>query len=150
MKEEKVAIEEEDYDFDHDEIVEKLVELGSGLGFEANSEVQVARGSRADVLWQAKIANLGVVSYIFEVHRSGSIDSLTLNLQRAKNNPTVQKLVVVANTKNLKRIREEVETLSEEFRKSIAYMEAKDALRASELLSELNAIISKLELVKSF
>lgn len=150
MKEEKVAIEEEDYDFDHDEIVEKLVELGSGLGFEANSEVQVARGSRADVLWQAKIANLGVVSYIFEVHRSGSIDSLILNLQRAKNNPTVQKLVVVANTKNLKRIREEVETLSEEFRKSIAYMEAKDALRASELLSELNAIISKLELVKSF
>ncbi|MEM2262508.1 MAG: hypothetical protein QXK24_08670 [Ignisphaera sp.] len=36
--------------------------------------------------------------------------------------------------------------MSEEFRKSIAYMEAKDVLRASELLSELNGIISKLEI----
>jgi len=43
MKREEVVIEEEDYDFDHDEIVEKLVELGSGLGFEASSEVQVAK-----------------------------------------------------------------------------------------------------------
>jgi len=149
-KREEVAIEEEDYDFDHDEIVEKLVELGSGLGFEASSEVQVAKGARVDVLWQARIANLGVVSYVFEVQRGGSIDSLILNLQRAKNNPTVQKLVVVANTRDLKRIKDEVESLSEEFRKSIAYMEAKDVLRASELLSELNGIISKLELVKSF
>ncbi|MBO3809371.1 MAG: hypothetical protein FGF50_07240, partial [Candidatus Brockarchaeota archaeon] len=56
----------------------------------------------------------------------GSIDSLILNLQRAKNNPTVQKLVVVANTKDLKRIREEVESLSEDFRKSLVYLEAKD------------------------
>jgi len=150
MKKEEVVIEEEDYDFDHDEIVEKLVELGSGLGFEASSEVQVARGARVDVLWQAKIANLGVVSYVFEVQRGGSIDSLILNLQRAKNNPTVQKLVVVANTKDLKKIKDEVESLSEEFRKSTAYMEAKDVLRATELLSELNKIISKLELVKSF
>ncbi|MEM3807386.1 MAG: hypothetical protein QW413_02150 [Nitrososphaerota archaeon] len=142
--------EEEGYDFDHDEIVEKLIELGTGLGFEASSEVQIAKGARVDVLWQAKIANLGVVSYVVEVQRGGSIDSLILNLQRAKNNPTVQKLVVVANAKDLKRVRNEVESLSEEFRKSIAYMEVKDVMRASELLSELNGIISKLELVKSF
>ncbi|MBO3842694.1 MAG: hypothetical protein FGF48_09825 [Candidatus Brockarchaeota archaeon] len=148
-KEETAVGEEEDYDFDHDEIVEKLVEVGSGLGFEASSEYQVAKGARVDVLWQAKIANLGVVSYVFEVQRGGSIDSLILNLQRAKNNPTVQKLVVVANTKDLKRIREEVESLSEDFRKSLAYLEAKDVERASDLLAELNTIISRLELVKS-
>ncbi|MEM2384473.1 MAG: hypothetical protein QXX99_05445 [Candidatus Bathyarchaeia archaeon] len=35
---------EEDYDFDHDEIVEKLVALGAGLGFEAESEVPIASG----------------------------------------------------------------------------------------------------------
>ena len=52
----------------------------------------------------------------------------------------------MANTKDLKKIKDEVESLSEEFRKSIAYMEAKDVLRASELLSELNGIISKLEI----
>ncbi|MEM4407101.1 MAG: hypothetical protein QXS68_08685, partial [Candidatus Methanomethylicaceae archaeon] len=59
----EVAVEEEDYDFDHDEIVEKLVEIGNGLGFEAESEVQIAKGARVDVLWRARIANLGVVSY---------------------------------------------------------------------------------------
>ncbi|MBO3833138.1 MAG: hypothetical protein FGF51_07145 [Candidatus Brockarchaeota archaeon] len=150
MKEVRVVVEEEDYDFDHDEIVDKLVEIGNGLGFETSSGQQIARGARVDVLWQAKIANLGVVSYVFEVQRGGSIDSLILNLQRAKNNPTVQKLVVVANTKDLKRIREEVESLSEDFRKSLAYLEAKDVERASDLLAELNTIISRLELVKGF
>ncbi|MEM3905885.1 MAG: hypothetical protein QXZ17_03310, partial [Nitrososphaerota archaeon] len=94
--------------------------------------------------------NLGVVSYVFEVQRGGSIDSLLLNLQRAKNNPTVQKLVVVANARDLKRIKEEAESLSEEFRKSLAYLEAKDVERASDLLAELNTIISRLELVKGF
>ena len=138
-----------DYDFDHDEIVEKLVELGNGLGFEAEGEKLIAKGARVDVVWRARIANLGVVSYVFEVHKGGSIDSLILNLQRAKNDPTVQKLVVVANTKDLKRIKEEVSSLSEDFRKSIAYMEAKDTEKAYDLLKELNAIIGKLELVKS-
>jgi hypothetical protein len=141
--------EDEDYDFDHDEIVEKLVELGNGLGFEAESEKLIARGARVDVVWRARIANLGIVSYVFEVHRGGSIDSLILNLQRAKNDPTVQKLVVVANTRELKRIGEEISSLSEDFRKSIAYMEAKDVEKAYDLLKELNTIIGKLELVKS-
>jgi hypothetical protein len=141
--------EDEDYDFDHDEIVEKLVELGNGLGFEAESEKLIARGARVDVVWRARIANLGMVSYVFEVHRGGSIDSLILNLQRARNDPTVQKLVVVANTKDLKRIGEEISSLSEDFRKSIAYMEAKDVEKAYDLLKELNTIIGKLELVKS-
>ncbi|MEM2981198.1 MAG: hypothetical protein QW385_07555 [Thermoproteota archaeon] len=68
----RIVVEEEDYDFDHDEIVEKLVEIGNGLGFEASSEQQIARGARVDVLWQARIANLGVVSYVFEVQRGGS------------------------------------------------------------------------------
>ncbi|MEM0203932.1 MAG: hypothetical protein QXO16_08640 [Archaeoglobaceae archaeon] len=149
---EEVAIEE-DYDFDHDEIVEKLVELGSNLGFEARREVEIAKGSRVDVVWRAEITNLGVVSHVshvFEVQKGGSIDSLILNLQRAKKkDPTVQRLVVVANTKNLKTVRGEVETLGEEFRDSIVYMEAKDVLRASELLNELKEIMMKLESVKS-
>jgi hypothetical protein len=145
-----LALIPEDYDFDHDEIVEKLVELGNGLGFEAESEKLIAKGARVDAVWRAKIANLGVVSYVFEVHRGGSIDSLILNLQRAKNNPTVQKLVVVANTVDLRKIGEEVSSLSEDFRKSLAYLEAKDVEKAYNLLKELNAIIGRLELVKSF
>jgi hypothetical protein len=140
--------EQEDYDFDHDEIVEKLVTLGNGLGFEVEQEKLIAKGARVDVIWRAKIANLGVVSYVFEVHREGSIDSLILNLQRARNDPTVQKLVVVANKTNLKKIQEEVSSLSEDFRKSLTYWEVKDVERAHNLLNELIAIIGRLELVK--
>jgi hypothetical protein len=139
---------QEDYDFDHDEIIEKLVALGNGLGFEAEEEKLVAKGARVDVVWRAKIANLGVVSYVFEVHREGSIDSLILNLQRARNDPTVQKLIVVANKTNLKKIQDEVSSLSEDFRKSLTYLEVKDVERAYNLLNDLNAIIGKLELVK--
>lgn len=50
----------------------------------------------------------------------------------------------MANTRDLKRIKDEVESLSEEFRKSIAHMETKDVFRVTESLSELNKMISKL------
>ncbi|MEM3479191.1 MAG: hypothetical protein QW702_02270 [Candidatus Bathyarchaeia archaeon] len=73
----------------------------------------------------ARIGNLGVVNYVFEVRRAGSIDSAILNLMKAKNNPTVQKLIVVSNTRNLKIMEKEVSTLPEEFRRIVSYMEAK-------------------------
>lgn len=150
MQEAEAQAEEEDYQFDHDEVVDKLVQIGNGLGFEAESEKLVAKGARVDVVWEAKIANLGTLSYVFEVHQAGSVDSLILNLQRAKNNPTVQKLVIVANSRNIKKIKEEVGSLSEDFRKFLAFLEARDVERAADLLSELGSILSKLELVRPF
>jgi len=145
----QAPIPEEDYDFDHDEVKDALYELGAGLGFEAETEVPIAKGAKIDVLWKAKISNLGVVKYVFEVHRSGSIDGLILNLQRAKGDPAVQRLIAVSNTKNLGVIQEEVSLLPEEFRKSLAFMEASDALKASDLVKNLKEILDKLELVKS-
>jgi len=139
----------EDYDFDHDEIVDKLVAIGQWMGFEAEKERTIAKGARLDVVWRARIANLGVVNYVFEVHRRGSIDSLILNLQRAKRNPSVQRLVVVANTKDLRKVEEEIATLSPEFVGSVAFMEAADTERAAGLVEGLSTIISDLELVRS-
>lgn len=140
--------EGEDYDFDHDEIIEKLVEIGNGLGFEVKSGELVAKGAKVDAVWTAKIANLGVVNYVFEVQRKGSVDSSILNLQKAKYNPTVQKLVVVANGRVIKEIKEEVASLGEEFRKLLTFIEAKDILKSAKLLEEFNNIISKLELIQ--
>lgn len=77
-------------EFDHDEIRDKIKEIGDWLGFESQIEEHIAKGSIVDVIWRAKIGNLGVVTYIFEVHKKGSIDSLILNLEKALNNPTVQ------------------------------------------------------------
>lgn len=136
-------------DFDHEEIVEHLIEIGQWLGFTAEKEKMVARGARVDAIWQARIANLGVVTYVFEVQRRGSVDSLILNLQRAQNNPTVQRLIVVANAESLERIRHEIASLPESFRKLVGFMEVQAVLRANELIGELAEIIGRLALVRS-
>src|SRR5260370_42105402 len=70
-------------DFDHDEIAEHVINVGQWLGFQAEREKMVARGAVVDAIWQARIANLGVVTYVFEIQRAGSTDLLILNFQRA-------------------------------------------------------------------
>ncbi len=135
-------------DFDHDEIIEQIIAIGQWLGFEVHKEKPIAPGSKVDAVWQARIANLGVVTYVFEVQRRGSYDSLILNLQRSQNNPSVQRLVVVALPEEIVRIKREIETLTESFRRSIAYMEVSEVMRSMELVTELSAIINKLDLVK--
>ena len=86
--------------------IDLLTAIGQWLGFQAKKEELVARGARVDAVWQARIANLGVVTYVFEVQRRGSIDSLILNLQRAQNNQSVQRLIVVANSDEITRVRQ--------------------------------------------
>ncbi|MCP8315301.1 MAG: hypothetical protein H3Z52_09370 [archaeon] len=140
----------EDYDFNHDEVKDIIYELGIGLGFEAETEVSIAKGARVDCIWKAKIGNLGIVKYVFEVHgKGGSMDSLILNLQKAKGDPAVQRLIAISNTKNLAMLKEEISSLPEEFKRSLALMEAKDALMASEHFKAFKEILDKLELVKA-
>lgn len=152
-KEEFLSDEEETsglpLDFDHDTVVEELVAIGQWLGFQAEKGKKVAKGAIVDVVWRAGISNLGVVTYVFEVQRKGSLDSLILNLQRAQNNPSVQKLIVVANSEDILKVRQEVESLPESFRRVVSYMEVSEERRAAELTNELSGIINKLELVKS-
>lgn len=143
----KPTAESRDYDFDHDEIVDKLVSIGQWMGFEAEKEKCIAKGAKVDVVWQARIANLGIVTYVFEVQRSGSIDSLILNLQKARKNPSVQKVVVVANTRNLGQVRAELSELGQEFGSAVAYMEVQDLERAADYLQSFSEIIGRLELV---
>lgn len=136
-------------DFEHDDAIDKLVAIGVWLGFDAEKEKQIAKGARVDTIWQAKIANLGVVTYVFEVQRRGSVDSLILNLQKAQNNPSVQRLVIVALSDDIQKIKEEILTLPEGFRKSVSYLEVSELYRASKLLSEFSGIIERLDLVQS-
>jgi len=135
-------------DFDHNDMIDQIIAIGQWLGFEVHQEKPIAAGAKVDAVWQARIANLGVVTYVFEVQRRGSYDSLILNLQRAQNNPSVQRLVVVALPGEIAKIKREIETLSESFRRSVSFMEVAEVMRASELVTELSSIINKLELVK--
>ncbi len=59
----------------------------------------------------------------------------------------MQKLVVVANTKNLQQVQEEISALSQDFAAAIAYMEVRDLERAAENLQAFSEIIGRLKLV---
>jgi len=133
--------------FDHDEISEHLRDIGIWLGFQADTRQKVSHGAEVDVLWRAQIGNLGVVTYVFEVQKGGSIDSLILNLQRARANPTVQKVVAVSDRQQLERIRKETVGLPAEFRDALALMSVHDVETIYANLSKAMNIIEQLQLV---
>jgi hypothetical protein len=84
-------------DFRHGEVIDQLLELGDGLGFEVKKEFPVVQGARFDAIWRSRVANLGTIAYAFEVHRRGSRDSAILNLQRVRRDPAIQKVIVVSS-----------------------------------------------------
>lgn len=135
-------------EFDHDEVRDKIRDIGSWLGFEAEVEEKIAHGARVDVVWRARIGNLGVVTYVFEVHKGGSIDSLILNLQKARRNPTVQKVIAVSDQQQLERLRREIQGLPEEFRRALGYWSVTEVEQVHQNLAEATEIIQRLELVR--
>ena len=133
----------------HDELRDKVAQIGAWLGFETETEKAVSVGARVDVVWRARIANLGTVLYIFEVQDRGSIDGLILNLERAQNqNPAVQKLIVISDITQIERIKKEIGTLSENFRKAMSFWEAADVDITHQSLEQVTDSITKLRLME--
>jgi hypothetical protein len=135
-------------DFDHDEAIDSVLELGAGLGFEVSSEHTVASGARIDAIWKIKIANLGTISYVFEVHRRGSRDSAILNLQKAQQDSSVQKLVIVTTDEEIQKFKKEIETLPESFRNSVSYLNILDLNKSINLITELKNKLEDLNLLR--
>jgi hypothetical protein len=133
-------------EFDHDEVRDLIRDIGVMLGFDADTEVQVAHGAKVDAVWRARIGNLGMVTYVFEVHRLGSIDSLLLNLQKAKSSPTVQKVIAVSDEQQLEKIEGESEGLPEEFRRALGFWRVNEVRRVGENLQSAMEIINRLGL----
>lgn len=135
-------------DFDHDEVCDLIVLIGHILGFDTDTEVKIAHGATVDVVWRTRIANLGQVAYVFEVHRQGSIDSLILNLQKARNAPHVQKVIAVSDKDRLERIRRECEGLPEEFRRALRFWSVVDVMHTAEHLQRAMEAINALGLIE--
>jgi hypothetical protein len=131
----------------HDEIRDMIEAIGAMLGFDTEIEFPVAHGAKVDVVWRARIGNLGIVTYVFEVQMGGSIDSLLLNLQKARNSPTVQKVIAVSDDDQLQRIEKETEGLQAEFRNALAFWKISEVQRVSQNLQAAMEIINKLGLV---
>ena len=135
-------------DFDHDTAIEQLLELGDGLGFEIEKEFNVAAGCRIDALWRSRIANLGTISYAFEVHRRGSRDSAILNLQRVlRSDSSIQKVILVSLDSELEAFKREIASLGEDFRNAVGYLEVKELEAALEQIGLLKDILRNVGLL---
>jgi len=133
-------------DFIHNEIRDKLADIGTWLGFKADTEKKVADGSKVDTIWESTIGNMGRVIYVFEVQTKGSIDSLIINLLKALNNPAVQGVVAVSDAAQLDKIRKHAETVPTLGAK-LRYWDYQEVHRVHDALAMVNESINSLGLV---
>jgi hypothetical protein len=151
-KEEKKAIpsiksvDKETSDFIHNEVRDKLADIGTWLGFTSQTERKVAEGSKVDTIWEATIGNMGRVIYVFEVQAKGSIDGLMINLLKALNNPAVQGVVAVSDPEQLETIKKQA-ALVGDLNKKLKYWDYKEVLQIHEALQMVNESINSLGLV---
>lgn len=139
-----VTVDNKISDFIHKDTIDKIVDIGTMLGFDAMSEVKVAHGAKVDAIWSVNIGNMGRVIYVFEVQTKGNIDSLILNLQKASTNKAVQAIVAVSDEKQLNKIKNEAEPLRTVDIKLWNYESVNEVY---ENLSKASNVINKLGLV---
>ena len=132
--------------FVHNDVRDCIRDIGELLGFKASVETPVAEGARVDTIWEVSVGNMGRITYVFEVQTSGSIDSLLLNLMKAKNNPSVQGIVAVSDAKQIEKIKKEASSLKD-ICDHIKYWDYNDVLKVYDSLSSAYESINQLGLV---
>ena len=132
--------------FIHNDIRDKLSDIGLWLGFETRIERKVSEGSKVDTVWEATIGNMGRVIYVFEVQTKGSIDSLILNLLKSLNNPAVQGVVAVSDKDQLDKVKRHARDVKE-LRDNLKCWNYEEVLKIHESLEYVSARINDLGLV---
>ena len=89
---------------------------------------------------------MGRVIYVFEVQTKGSIDSLMLNLLKARNNPAVQGVVAVSDRDQLEKIERQAKQVAD-LAKSLRCWDYQEVLKVHADLEMVNESINKLRLV---
>ena len=140
------VMQKKDAEFIHNDIRDKLAEIGRWLGFDTEIEKKIAVGAIVDTVWEVTIGNMGRVIYVFEVQTSGSIDSLILNLIKAKNNKAVQGIVAVTDQKQIEKIKKEIGDLNH-FSEELKFWDYAEVLKVHESLQYVNESINNLGLV---
>lgn len=143
---EPIPNDESEKEFLHDEVRDKIADIGRWMGFSTNTEVKVADGSVVDAIWEATIGNMGRVIYVFEVQTKGSIDGLLINLLKSLNNPAVQGVVAVSDEKQIRKIHNHSMAL-EGLSKKLRTWDFQEVLEVHEALEGVNESINKLGLV---
>lgn len=133
-------------EFIHNDVRDKLAEIGAMLGFKTSTEEKVADGSKVDAVWEAQIGNMGKVIYVFEVQTKGSIDSLIVNLLKSQNNPATQGVVAVSDAAQIEKIKRHAADVND-LRGRLKFWDYQEVLKVHESLSYVNESINNLGLV---
>lgn len=131
----------------HNELKEKIAEIGVLLGFESDTEFKVSENKRADAVWTIKIGNMGKITYVFEVQDKGSIDSLLVSLQTAAQQAGVQAVVAVSNEEQLSKIKARFVKMGDASRKLKTWSDTQ-VLKVHENLVEANEALNALGLFR--
>ena len=138
--------DKDESNFIHNDIRDKLRDIGIWLGFTARTEQKISEGSRVDTVWEATIGNMGRIIYVFEVQTGGSIDSLIVNLLKSLNNQAVQGVVAVSDCDQIERIKSHAQDVKE-LRDKVKYWDYEEILQVHESLEFVYTSINKLQLV---
>jgi hypothetical protein len=137
-------------EFVHNDIRDKLRDIGQWLGFDSKIEQKVAEGAKLDTIWEATIGNMGRVIYVFEVQTKGSVDSLIVNLLKSLNNPAVQGVVAVSDIEQIEKIKKHSQEVKD-LKDKLKFWDYEEVLKIHESLEYVNESINNLDLVpKSF
>lgn len=148
---EKTEVEE--LSDEHEDIIAKLQEIGSSLGFEPSidkEDTHIAKGCIVDLVWIVKIASIGMIKYVFEVQSKGSRKSLITNLLQSINNPMVKKVIAVSDKKQLEQITDQItqmKAISESSKQMFVYLDIKDINKVYDILPTLQDFKSQLQLL---
>ena len=72
-----------------------------------------------------------------------------MNLQGARRDPAIQKVIVVSSRRELENFGNEIAHLDESFRNSVGYFEVQDLQHALDYLQSLKDILTSLELLSA-
>lgn len=63
---------EKESQFVHNDIRDRIRDIGAWLGFNAGVEKKIANGAVVDAIWEVSVSNMGRITYVFEVQTKGS------------------------------------------------------------------------------
>lgn len=146
IEEKGITPTEEELIFVHNDIRDKIRDIGLWLGFNAKIEQKVSDGSKVDAIWESTIGNMGRVIYVFEVQTKGSIDSLILNLLKSLNNAAVQGVIAVSDKEQIERIKKHSFDVKD-LKDKLKFWDYEEILKVHESLEYVNSSINNLGLV---
>lgn len=132
--------------FFHQEIRDKIKEIGEWLGYLSEVEKKVSNGSVVDVLWEASIGNIGRAIYVFEVQTKGDVNSLLLNLLKSLKNPAVQGVIAVSDQAQLEKIKKHAVDITE-LKQKVKFWDYENVLEVHQSLQFVSRSMKSLNLV---